>query len=87
MEQSRTYYVVFDKEGRVLAIGPGGTTLSDRGTEIGGRPLPLPGQDVIETDLPREFQGRSLTELLDTYELSVDLTTRNLRFLPREKAT
>jgi hypothetical protein len=86
MEQDRSYHIVFNAQGQVLAIAPAEVMRTNRGMEMGSRPLPLPGQDVLETGLPAEFQGRSLAELLDAYEPSVDVTTRQVRFTPRDRA-
>ena len=67
------YYFVHDEEGHVLAVVQRASVRTDDGTEIGVRPEPLAGQSVVEGALPGD--AGSLHELLETFDLRVDLAT------------
>lgn len=67
------YYFVHDAEGRVLAVVQRASVRTDDGIEMGTRPEPLTGQGVVEGALPDAAE--SLQDLLDTFDLRVDLAT------------
>ena len=57
----------------MLAVVQRGSVRTDDGVEVGVLPEPLPGQGVVEGALPDVAE--SLHDLLETFDLRVDLAT------------
>ncbi len=78
------YYFLHDSEGRVLAVVQRASLRADEGIELGVRPDPFPGQGVVEGDLPDRVED--LPDLLETFDLRVDIATGQVTAQVRETA-
>jgi hypothetical protein len=76
-EQSQPrFYVVHDEQGRILAIAPVALQQVSERVRLGCRPLPGPGQKVVELVLDHEHASLRPHELLE-FEVALHPQTGN----------
>jgi hypothetical protein len=78
----RRFYVVHDERGRILGLAPVREEQVNERIRLGYRPIPGPGQKVIEVDLTEEHASLLPHELLD-FEVAMDPRTGSPRLRRR----
>ncbi len=68
----RRYFVVHDRGGRILALGPFEAPEAQGGVAIGWRPVPMRGQLVNEVELTEEHLQLGPQEVLERFRVHVD---------------
>ncbi len=79
MTSPREVHVVYDDNGKVLAIAETVETEGPGGLRLRLAPLPQPGQRAVRVSLADDQAALTLSQLLDDFELEHDKPLPSLR--------